>query len=258
MKKIIMIAAAFTAIFGCDKISGPEGDYGYIRLAMSVDADVVATRAAQEVTYEEAAQYNVKLSFSGSEVFAGEYGDVPQGQWTVKPGLYNVYMENLSVGEAYAEAKGLVRVADYTDVLVTPSSLATCPMELVPANSKVSFLYSENFMETFGITGKIDVSVKGPAAVYGAERLVGLKMDLSTQADDSALDYAFFEPVQHTWTFTVGGSKTYSQTFTPAAGQWKQYMFDVNNEDGKIKVTITVDDEVKEVTPVDAVIDPTI
>lgn len=264
-----MIAAAFVAMTACNKSvieTAPVAEYGFINLGVTTDTEMVVTKA-DETTYDN---YNIKLvSVSGetetsvwTEVDGvtltdgyAEYGSVKDNAdlWKVPAGNYRIYIENLTVAETYSveegstQTLGQVRVADMKDVTVTAGLSTEVILECTPQNSRVSFIYTEDFDTVFD-NPKVSVEESETRTV-----------DMSVGTSHESAETAYFEAGELTWTLTAElgeEAKTYSKSFTTQVAKWSQITFTTGSTDGKISIIISVDGVIDEVIPVTATIDP--
>lgn len=261
-----MIAAALVAMAACNKSiieTAPVAEYGFISLGVTADTEMVVTKAGEETTYDG---YNIKLvSVSGSsetlvwkdiegvsltgEGYA-EYSAVKDNAelWKVPAGSYKIYIENLTVTETYpTDSKGVVRVAAESSFVVTAGVATNVILNCTPQNSKVSFMYTEDFETVFD---NPSVSVK-----ESDSRTVAMTVG----AEHSEENAAYFEAGELTWTLTASlgeDTKTYSHSFTTQVATWSQVTFTTGSTDGMINIIISVDGEIDSIIPVTATIDP--
>lgn len=253
MKKIIIFAAALAAMTACNKsvleTATPSEGFGYINLGISADAEMVVTKAA--TTPSDINTYNVRLLNSNSTaVWTSENGADSNGWieysvantnstlWKVAAGTYTVEVENLTTTEAYDNssddnANGKLRLAGSSSVTVLAGQEAPCTVICKAANSKVTFTTNANFTNVFNTTS-LTVTKDGRTVNYAS---LGTEHNQATPA--------FFEKGDVTWTLStkVGETnKTYSKSLTLTAGQWSKVTFSSSTTDGKITLTITVDD----------------
>ncbi len=263
MKKTLIAACAIVAMAGCNQslIESPiaESDYGYISLGVTTDTEMTITKSGENGITTEATLtgYNISLTKEGANVWettSKEYEAIIANDWKVPAGTYKIYVENLTQEEAYQAngGKGTVRVSGESDVQVLAGLTVPCTVDCTPQNSKVSFLYSEKFAEVFNVS---ESSVK----VGDSSRELSLNMTLTTDTD-ATLDEAYFEPSTLTWTLTAKNManevKTYTKTFTTAKAKWTKITFDTGDTNGTIQVTITVNDQITDVSEITETIDP--
>ncbi len=261
MKKILIAAAALAAMVGCNKtlIETPvteSAEYGYIALGISADAEMVVTKGIS--TDVDLTGYNITLSKDGVKQWTKEYNDaMSETNWKVSAGNYSVYVENISTSEVYDEAhpKGQVRISGETPVVVYPGISSACTVACTPQNSKVSFLYTDNFSQVFQVpTAAVNVT--------NGAKAFNMTMQKVSDLDKDTLDAAYYEPSSLTWTLNIknkngaGENKTYSSTVTTKKATWTHVTFDTGNTTGTINVTITVNGEITATETITAVLDP--
>ncbi len=262
MKKTIIAAAALVAMVGCNKnlIETPtvaETEYGYINLGVSADTEMVVTKG---VTTEQDGLilegYNINIKNSEGVALSGwpkEYEAIKDTEIKVPAGRYTVEVENLTDAEAHKVGeKGFVRVLGTGEVNVNAGLPADCPVACAPVNSKISFNYTEDFLKVFP---------QSEVTAGTSERTLPMNMLSSTAGTDN-LDAAYFPAGSEiTWTLTTtnaSGTKTYSnkEAIVLTQAKWTVVTFNVGSVEGSINVQISVNGEITEVIPVDAVIDP--
>lgn len=259
MKKIIIIAAALVAMTACNKSIievSPAEEFGTINLGITADTEMVVTKGI--ITEENLKGYNITLKKEGNVVegWPKEYEAIEDADWKVSAGSYSIYVENLTVEEAYSNAKGTVRVSGETQVTVTAGISSSCTVACEPQNSMVSFMYSPDFDTVFD-----DPAVKvnaGAINVNGSE-LEARELDMTVGTSHKEDDAAYFEVATLTWTLTAKlgqETKTYTKDFTTQKAKWTQITFTTGSTDGQINVTITVDGEITETHTITATIDP--
>ncbi len=263
MKKTIIAAAAIVAMVGCNKslieTAVPESGYGYINLGVSADTEMVVTKALADVSSEELAGYNVVITKQGAgeATYSGKYSGFTGDKTKVEAGTYTVYVENNDVAGIYSadDSKGSVRVSDTETIIVKPGLESPCNIECLPQNSMISFIYTQEFVNVFGIN---PVTVTNTASGAYRARTVSMTMDNATATETNA---AYFEPsISHTWTFVPSSdsykTKTYTGTITPVKAKWTQVTFAVGDAQGTIKVTVKADKEIVSVQTITATLDP--
>ncbi len=261
MKKTLIAAAALVAMAGCNKSlieSSPavDSNYGYINLGVSADTEMVVTKAATAVEGTDLNPYTVTVTKENvaDPVINDKFENVTS--WKVAAGKYTVAVQNLTVAEAYTSDNGALRVAGSSEVDVESGLEASCTVACTPVNSKVSFDYTDAFAKIFDVTNAALKVTNQKSEDYPARTI---DMTMATSAE--AAEVAFVEPLEHNWALTVSsalnGSKNYTKPFTPTEGAWTQITFDVSETDGSIKVSVTVDDEIKDVYTITATVDPT-
>ena len=248
MKKIIIFAAALAAMTACNKsvleTATPSKGFGYINLGISADAEMVVTKAETTPSSKDLANYTVTLKQGSETKWTKKYSTIASTDWKVAAGDYTVEVENLTTTEAYDNtssdnANGKLRLAGSSSVTVVAGQEVPCKVKCTAANSKVTFTTDANFTNVFNTTSLM---------VTMGERTVNYA---SLGTDHTSATPAFFEAGDVTWTLStkVGETaKTYSQTLSLVAGQWSKVTFSSSTTDGKITLTITVDDTMKEVT----------
>ena len=252
MKKFLIPVIAIVAMVGCKKttLSSGSEQYGYLKLDLSTDTEMTVVTKA-EPTAEELAAYNVTLVNSASGVTeTKEYAEISEDGWKLAPGMYNVYVENLTDDEAAPENdKGTVMVAGTCDVTVATGVTSEVEVACTPVNSRVTVNYDDSFAQVF-----ID-----PQLTLGTESRI---FDMTWGHD---VNNSVYYPAgsQLSWTLNAklsGDStqKTYhsSTSITTQAGKWTQVTFSTSSADGSIKITITVSVEFNETVTETVVIDP--
>lgn len=252
MKKIIFIAAAFAAMVSCNKsiiesTSVEDSLYGYINLGVNADLEMVVTKGL--ITEADLSGYMFTLS-KNDEVLEGwpkSYEELSDEDWKVQAGSYSIYVENLSVEDAYEELEGVVRVSGETDVTVTAGVAVPCTVDCTPQNSKVSFMYTSDFDTVFD-----NPSV---TVVESPERIVPLAVGNEHLEENCA----YFEVGTLEWTLTASigeDERTYEGEITTQKAKWAQVTFTTGSTAGQINVTVTVDGEITDVQTITATIDP--
>ncbi len=257
MKKTIIAAAALVAMAGCNKtlIESPiaDSDYGYINLGVSADTEMMVTKAGTAPAQEDLNKYNITISKDGSQIYSGEYSSIPDGGYKVTAGTYTVTAENLTIDEAYASdlnnGRGAMRVSGSNTVEVAAGQASTCPVECVPVNSKVSFVYTEQFANVFNMeTARVTLEPDGR----------NLEMEMSADGAEIT-DAAYFEPATSiAWSLEAAAgsvAKNYTGSCKAVARKWTVVKFDAG-ENGVINVTITVNGDITEKEVVTETIDP--
>lgn len=245
MKKIIIFAAALAAMTACNKsvleTATPSEGFGYINLGISADAEMVVTKAATTPSPEALANYTVTLKQGETTKWTKKYSAIQENDWRVAAGTYTVEVENLTVTEAYNNPEdnsnhyGKLRLKGSKSVEVKAGQEAPCIVNCTAANSKVTFTTDNNFGNVFTLS-------ETSLTVTMGDRTVSYK---SLGTDHDTATPAYFEYGDVTWTLStkVGETdKTYSKTLTLVAGQWSKVTFSSSTTDGKIKLTITVDE----------------
>lgn len=252
MKKTIIAAAALVAMVGCNKgiIENPsvEADFGYINLGINTETEMVVTKGL--ATNDDLAGYNITLKKGGVTLWTKEYEEavVDNSIWKVEAGNYSVYVENLTVEEAYNDEKGTVHVSGETPVTVTAGVATPCNVTCTPQNSMVTFIKTDDFDVVFD---EPSVSVKESDTRTVDGMTIGKTHDKANAA--------YFEPVELTWTLTAklnGETKIYTKSITAEKAKWAQVTFTTGSTDGQINVTITVDGQITDTQVVTATIDP--
>lgn len=265
MKKTIILAAALVAMVGCNKslIESPvaeDADYGYINLGVTTDSEMVITKAIS--TSADLTGYNFTLMKDAAVVsgWPKEFDNIKTEDWKVPAATYTVYAENLSADEVYTEAnpKGQVRIAGQVDVTVLPGVPTTETLALNPINSKVSFLYTEDFATVFNNAESLTVNVKNSDKSHNFNLSMAKVVE---NQDKSALDAAYFDPGTLTWTLTAtnanNAQKTYTKDFAVEANEWTLITFTTGDTNGTINVTVTVNGDITATETITAVLDPT-
>lgn len=258
MKKIFLFAAAAAALVSCNKNvfqgTGSEELYGSISLGVNAESEMLVTKAASVMDAEALASYNItltKIAEGGNTVVWNhrEYSEITD--WKVPAGTYSLEVENLTEAEA-AEANGgngAVRVLGTKNFTVEAGKTTDVAVECTPQNSRLSFAANEAFNSVFS---NPTVSVTKP-------RTVNLGTPASTHEASTSV---YFEPVTVSWTLTATPAfsdtqKTFNGTVDLQKASWSQVKFTTKNTDGKISITVSVNDEITEVVDVEAPIDPT-
>lgn len=259
MKKTIFIAAALVAMTACNKSIievSPAEEFGTINLGITADTEMVVTKGI--ITEEDLKGYNITLKKEGNVVegWPKEYETIEDADWKVSAGSYSIYVENLTVEEAYSDTKGTVRVSGETQVTVTAGISSSCTVACEPQNSMVSFMYSPDFDTVFDEPA---VQVHADAITVNGFELNERDLDMTVGSSHSEDNAAYFEPDNLIWTLTAklgSETKTYSSKFDTQKDKWTQITFTTGSTDGQINVTITVDGEITETHTITATIDP--
>lgn len=259
MKKTIIIAAALVAMTACNKSLievSPAEEFGTISLGVTTDTEMVVTKGI--TTSDNLNGYNITLKKDGNVVdgWPKEFGEIDDADWKVPAGSYSVYVENLTVEEAYATDKGTVRVSGETEVTVTAGMSTSCKVECKPQNSMVSFMYSPDFDTVFD---EPTVKVNADAITVNGYELEARELNMTVGTSHEKDNAAYFEVATLTWTLTAKlgqDTKTYTKEFTTQQAKWTQVKFTTGSTDGQINVTITVDGQITETHTITATIDP--
>lgn len=263
MKKIFVFAAAAAALVSCNKNvfqgTGSEELYGSISLGVNAESEMLVTKASAQMSGEQLANYNItltKIAEGGNTVVWDHlnYSYITENtDWKVPAGTYSLEVENYTIEEAGAanEGKGAVRVHGVTteNFTVAAGQTKTVSVSCTPQNSRLSFAADAKFNTVFS---KPTVSVTKP-------RKVDLGIPALTHAASTS---AYFEPCEVSWTLTAttkldGAEKSFNGKVTLQPAKWSQVTFTTENTDGKISITVSVNDEITEVVDVEAPIDPT-
>ncbi len=246
MKKIIIAAAALVAMTACNKnlieVSTPEADYGYISLGISADTELVVTKTDVDKSNYQVSLYSSDGVLQGTKV----YSAISEEGWKVAAGKYKFKVENILEAKIYGSevnsGKGQLYIAGESENVfevhagLTTEQTVNCSVK----NSKVSFQYTEAFLEVFP-TYNLNVA--------SADKTFSLSM-LQAGADKNTLESAFFAPGQVTWTLNAtrqdSETKQYTSSFDAAVASWTIVTFSVGSTDSTIKVTINVDGAITE------------
>lgn len=253
MKRFLFSVVVLAAVIGCKKTEvSSEGEYGFISLNLSSDAEMTVVTKA-ELTEAELAGYNVTLKdMATNEVVTKEYAEISKDGWKVAPGTYSVFVENLTDAEAApAGDKGTIRLAGLgEDVLVAAGVPTPVDINCTPANSRVTVAYDEAFEQVFA-NAKVNIGTvdRNFDMVWGHEAANGVYYPGET-------------PLSWTISADLSGNSAMSKSFsseepvTTVAGKWTQITFTTSTTDGSIKVNITVESEFSETDDVIVPIDP--
>lgn len=261
MKKTIIAAVALVAMTACNKtlIETPmtDSNYGYINLGITADTEMVVTKGIEsEATLDG---YNVTLLNNGQAVsgWPKEFSEIEDGDFKVLAGNYTIYVENLTEEETYETSNGVVRVSGETNVTVTAGVTSACTVACTPQNSKVSFVYNNDFETVFGNSNSIVVKESDSRSV---------NMTAVRDKHAEAKPAYFKADTELEWTLTVKQkdandgnkeiTKTYSNKFTTVKAKWTQVTFSTGSTAGEIKVTVTVNNEITDCQTITAVVDP--
>lgn len=246
MKKTILFAAALVAMTACNKNVievAPSDGFGYINLGITADTEMVVTKADAEVpVYND---YYVTLAGGNDTNWTKLFNEIDPEDWKVPAGAYEITVYNVTAEDAYKTEPGMVRVSGETSVTVTAGVATPCTVECKPQNSKVSFIYTDDF----------DTVFDEPAVSVSGTR----NLNMTVGTEHSEANAAYFEVGKLTWTLTAelnGESKSYTDEVTTQKAKWTQVTFTTGSTDGQINVTITVDGKITEVHTVTATIDP--
>ncbi len=256
MKKIIIAAAALVAMTACNKnlieVSNPEAGYGYINLGVTADTELVVTKTG------DVDKSNYQVSLYNSEGTLQEtraYSEILENGWKVVAGSYKFKVENILEANIYNKevnnAKGQLYIAGESDEAfevhagLTTEQTVDCSVK----NAKVSFQYTEAFIEVFP---------EYVLNVASASKSFPLSM-LQAGADRNTLESAFFAPGAVTWTLNATRQdqevKLYTSSFDAAPASWTIVTFSVGSTGSTIKVTINVNDTIVE-EQINAELDP--
>lgn len=276
MKKAFFLAAALVAMVGCNKtiIESPvanEADYGYINFDVTADTEMVVTKgmtADDDLNAYRICLYKVEVLeettneipyWAGNKI--GENTTVPETGfitiaqarnnaelWKVPAGSYKIFVENAIENNLYS-SKGSVYLSDEKPVTVYAGLPATVELTCTPKNSKVSFIYTDEFDTVFK-TDDLSVSVKEDNRTVNLTP-THVSEDVSSIKND--LDAAYFHAGKTlTWTMSVSTtadnaeSVEYTSDFTTVEGKWTIVTFSTGTTDGTINVTVTVNGEITE------------
>ncbi len=257
MKKTIIAAAALVAMVSCNKSiidsSNANSKFGYINLGVSAETEMVTTKGETPV-YND---YTVTLKKDGvvEEGWPKVYSAITESDWKVPSGNYTVEVENISADAVYTKIeKGEALINGKKDVVVYPGIASPCHVECKVQNSKISFLYTEEFETVFQVETAATTVTDGDKS---------FSMDLTKAgADVTPSDAAFYNPGELTWTLVIknrngadGEEKTYTSKVTTKAAYWTHVTFSTGSTDGSINVTINVDGTITTET-INAVLDP--
>lgn len=276
MKKAFFLAAALVAMVGCNKtiIESPvsnEADYGYINFDVTADTEMVVTKGmTADGTLDEyrICLYKVESSEGTTNeipYWAGktladnpvaETGFITIAQarnnaelWKVPAGSYKIFVENNIEDNLYSD-NGSVYLSDEKPVTVYAGLPATVELTCTPKNSKVSFIYTDEFKTVFN-TDDLSVSVKEEDSRTVDLTPTHVSGDVSSIKDD--LDAAYFHAAATLeWTMSVSTTANnaepveYSSDFTTVEGKWTIVTFSTGTTDGTINVTVTVNGEITE------------
>lgn len=283
MKKTIIAAIALVAMAGCNKtlIEAPvnDADFGYINLGVTADTEMIVTKAATSADALDT--YRVCLySVAGDsktpywagktigETVVSENGFISLSDakanadlWKVPAGTYSIYVENAVESHLYSE-KGGVYVNGEAPVTVYAGLPTDATLKCVPKNSKVSFIYNDDFKTVFN-TNNLTVSVSESARTVS---LIPSHVSSEATVDDSksSFDSAYFGAGKSlTWkmslmtTATNATAKEYTSSFNTTSGKWTIVTFSTGSTNGTINVTITVDGEIVDTETITFSLDPT-
>ena len=237
MKKLLTSVFVIAALVSCKKtvISSPSDQFGYVYFDLSAETEMTVITKA-EPTDEELASYNVTLHNSEGPIDTKEYVEVAELGWKVPAGTYTVYVENYTEAEATPEGeRGAVRLAGLMKDVVVAAGVGTdVTVECVPVNSRVTVAFDDSFNAVFA-----DPVIK----VAG-----GLRSFDMTWGHDIANSVYYPAETEISWTLTAtlsGEQRTYQsvEKLKTQAGKWTQITFSASTTDGRINVSITVNDD---------------
>lgn len=247
MKKIIIFAAALSALVSCNKsvfVSSAEAEEpGFISLGISTSDVMVETKALAANT--DLTGYNISLikKATSTPLWTEEYAEAQANEelWKVAPGNYTIMVENKSENEVYPNntSEGEIRIAGQTDVTVNAGQTSTCTVNCQPVNAKVSFNATSDFLRVF---------TEPSVTVTDGTRTASLGTVAATFGNE-----AFYNPGDITWKLTakIGEtSKEYSGIVKLVAKKWSKVTFSTSSTNGIISITINVDGTMTEVTEV--------
>ena len=282
MKKTIIAAIALVAMAGCNKtlIEAPvnDADFGYINLGVTADTEMIVTKAA---TSDALDTYRVCLysvaEDSKTPYWAGKtigttvvsdngfisLSDAKENEdlWKVPAGTYSIFVENEVESDLYS-AKGGVYVNGEAPVTVYAGLPTDATLNCVPKNSKVSFIYNDDFKTVFN-TDDLTVSVSESARTVS---LIPSYVSSEKTVDDTKSDFdaAYFGAGKSlTWkmslmtTATNATAKEYTSSFNTTSGKWTIVTFSTGSTNGTINVTITVEGEIVDTETITFSLDPT-
>ncbi len=252
MKKTIIAAIALFSMASCSVSVDEtiETGYGYIDLGITSETEISVVTKAEETAYDN---YDIILKKGETVEWTKKYSEVKNSTIKVEAGNYTLTAVNQAVEAAHpANDKGSVLVSGTSSLAVQTGITSRCDITCAPINSKVSFKYTQKFIDIF------------PTVAVNAgttDRKLDLTPAISTAANDSNLDAAYFpaEAVIN-WTLNVTNtqdvSKSYDGSFTTTADKWHIVTFDISGENGQfdtIIVTVddTIDSTVEETVPLD-------
>lgn len=277
MKKAFFLAAALVAMVGCNKtiIESPvanEADYGYINFDVTADTEMVVTKgmtADDDLNAYRICLYKVEVSEETTNeipYWAGKtLADNPVAEdgfitiaqarsednaelWKVPAGSYKIFVENAIENNLYS-SKGSVYLSDEKPVTVYAGLPATVELTCTPKNSKVSFIYTDEFETVFN-TDNLSVSVKEDNRTVA---LTPTHVSEDVSSIKNYLDAAYFHAGKTlTWTMSVSTTADdaepveYSSDFTTVEGKWTIVTFSTGTTDGTINVTVMVNGEITE------------
>lgn len=251
----LMLAATMTA---CSNDNDPIAtEYGNISLAIGSETEVIVnSRAATTLPPEDAANYYITIKKDGSiKLPPTKYGALTtdklaypaESGYTVTAESYNP--ANVDFGN---DDWGEVRFAGTSNpitIIAHQDNPVTIPCKM--CNAKVSVSFDQTFVSSFT---NYSVEVYEPSTVART-----LTFDNTTAADKVAYFNIDSDPEI---TYTVKGQFSgtnevkilTSSTTTLTASKWVKLNVKAN-ENGKVTLSITVDDSVIE-TPIDVPINP--
>ena len=255
MKKFLVSVLAIAAIVGCKKTVIEQGsgkEFGYVDFSLTANTEMtVTTKAPTELSGDELASFNVTLYQDGNSLWTKEYSQVPE-KWYLPAGTYDIFVENLTDDEAAPEGeKGCVRVAAMAEnVLVETGKTTPIEVNCTPVNSRVTIAYDQSFLQVF----------------EGSQVIITDGSRQFEMADGHDQENGVYYPggTELTWklTTTLSGessAKTYTSGVTPiitTPGAWTQITFSTSTTDGRINISITVDEEFSDVVSEDVNINP--
>ena len=254
MKKIFLFAAAAAALVSCNKNvfqgTGSEELYGSISLGVNAESEMLVTKAVMDA--EALASYNITLTKIGTEGYVWDHREYSEiTDWKVPAGTYSLEVENYTIDEAAAanDGKGAVRVLGTKNFTVEAGKTTDVAVECTPQNSRLSFAADAAFNTIFS-DPKVSVTYESRTVELGAP-------ELTHEASTSV----YFEPVTVNWTLTAtpalgGTKKTFNGTVDLQKASWSQVKFTTKNTDGKISITVSVDDKMTVLDEVNETIDP--
>lgn len=285
MKKTIIAAIALVAMAGCNKtlIEAPvnDADFGYINLGVTADTEMIVTKAATSAdalnTYrvclysvagDSKTPYWAGKTIGETEVSENGFISLSDAKanadlWKVPAGTYSIYVENAVESDLYSD-KGGVYVNGEAPVTVYAGLPTDAELTCVPKNSKVSFIYNDDFKTVFNTENlTVSVSESEPDRTVS---LIPSYVSSEKTVDDSKSDFeaAYFGADKSlTWkmslmtTATNATAKEYTSSFHTTSGKWTIVTFSTGSTNGTINVTITVDGEIKETETITFSLDPT-
>lgn len=270
MKKILTIAAACVALVACNEkfIASPVNDgFGYLDINLSTNDDiVVSTKAATELTAEQAANYTLTLNDGSQNTWQKKYSAITDADKKLTPGSYTLSAENITEAEAESNKSnsGEKRIYGISNSFtITAGKTEPVTVNCAVVNSAVTVAFDSSFGTYFqsGYTVEIKKGTRSFTTAGTAENPATLTAghEESNQKFYNLSANTAENVLTCTITAKLIGESTpqnYTKSYTLTKATWHKLTFKASSDKGQITViTISVDETLKP-DPQNITIDP--